>query len=160
MWSSPFQPSLPTQVTATVGARLTLPASSSEEAIRGSGLQVRILRAPSLTLLRDLVSRELRAHAMSHLGDGKSAKRKSNAALSAVAAHVIAALEAGDFRAAVVTHGTGFGLGVELPPQLGGGVGECLVLPERGGRRKVTIADDVAEGDGAEGSDDDVSIAA
>lgn len=140
MWTS-SRPTLPTQVTATVGARLTLPASSSEEAVRGSGLQLRILRAPTLAMLQDLVSRELRAHAMSLVGESKSAKKRAeSAALSGVAAQVIAALDGGDFRAAVVAHATGFGLGIDLPPQLGGGIGQVLEIPVKS-KRKVVLED-------------------
>lgn len=139
MWSSTSSSSLPTQVTATVGARLTLPASTSEEAVRGSGLQLRILRAPTLALLQDLVSRELRAHAMSQVADTKSARKRADAAANAaVAMQVLAALDAGDFRRAIVTHATGFGLGVDLPPQLGGGIGEVLEIPVKS-KRKVVL---------------------
>jgi hypothetical protein len=140
MWSSPNGSALPTRVAPNFGARLTLPASSSEEAVRGSGRQLRILRAPSLHLLQELVSRELRAHAMSMLGESKSARRRAGSAeQSAVAAEVIAALNAGDFRRAVVTHATGFDLGIDLPPQLGGGIGECLALPAPKPRHRVVL---------------------
>jgi hypothetical protein len=140
MWSS-SKPALPTQVTATLGARLTLPASTSEEAVRGSGLQLRILRAPTLALLQDLVSRELRAHAMSQVADTKSARKRADAAANAATAmRVLAALDAGDFRGAVVLHATGFRLGIDLPPQLGGGIGECLVIPVKS-RRKAVLED-------------------
>src|SRR5256885_14528577 len=120
---------LPTHVAPTVGARLTLPASSSEEAVRGCGRQNRILRAPSIVVLQELITRELRAYAMTFVGDSKASRKRGGAGASGtvsraeVAAQVLAALDTGDFRGAVVAHATGFGLGVELPPQLGGGIG-------------------------------------
>lgn len=165
MWSSSPSPALPTHVTATVGARLTLPASTSEEAVRGSGRQLRILRAPTIALLQELVARELRAHAMSQVADTKSARKRADAAANAaIAMQVLAALDAADFRRAVVTHATGFNLGVDLPPQLGGGIGECLVIPVKS-KRKVVLEDtpDVdPTPEAADAADDDevVSIAA
>lgn len=136
---------LPTYVASTFGARLTLPASSSEEAVRGCGRQNRILRAPSLDALKELVIRELRAYAMTFVGDSKASRKRGGAGASGtisraeVAAQVLAALEAGDFRGAVVAHATGFGLGIELPPQLGGGIGECYELPAPRSRRRLVL---------------------
>jgi len=155
MQSSPYRSALPTHVIATVGARLTLPASTAEESVRGSGRQVRILRAPSLAALEEIVTRELRAFAMSFIGESKGTRKRGGGAdraitNAAIATSVLSALDAGDFRAAVVAHATGFGLGVELPPQLGGEIGDCFRLPAPGARKSRAVVPNDADFDAPE----------
>ena len=74
MWSPLPSSALPTAIHVTVGARLTLPASTAEETLRGTGRQVRLLRAASFEVLKQLVSRELRAHALTQCGETKGTK--------------------------------------------------------------------------------------
>lgn len=138
--------SLPTAVHVTFGARLTLPASTAEETVRGTGRQVRLLRAPSLEMLGTLVARELRAHALSHCGEvrsakGRAAKGGASADLPAVAAEVLAALDAGDLPRAARAHAEGFALPVELPPQFGGVFGSAEQIPTPVATRARLAAD-------------------
>jgi hypothetical protein len=160
----------------TVGARLTLPASTADETIRGTGRQVRLLRAGSLDVLVQLVSRELRAHALAHCGESRGTKpaRAARAAANAgtpallergataVALEVIAALDAGDLRTAAQLHAEGFGLPVELPAPLGGAFGDVDAIPTPAASRARQAADRQAallaelEGaDAAEGTEDE-----
>ena len=146
---------LPTYVAPTLGARITLPASSTDEAVRGSGRQVRILRAPSLGELRELVTREIRAFAMTFVGETRAQRKRGEfagkTAYMAIAAGVLAKLDAGDFVGAVRAHVEGFGLGVVLPPQLGGAIGECFELPAAIDKRKLVLEEEAAvEEDAAE----------
>ncbi|AHG92234.1 hypothetical protein J421_4699 (plasmid) [Gemmatirosa kalamazoonensis] len=139
---------LPTYVAPTLGARITLPASSTDEAVRGSGRQVRILRAPSLGELRELVTREIRAFAMTFVGETRAQRKRGEfagkTAYMAIAAGVLAKLDAGDFVGAVTAHVEGFGLGVVLPPQLGGAIGECFELPAPVDKRKLVLDEEAA----------------
>jgi hypothetical protein len=145
---NPSRSALPTHVAATLGARITLPASSADEAVRGSGRQVRILRAPSLTELRDLVTRELRAFAMTFVGETRAQRKRGEfagkMAYTVVATNVLAKLDAGDFVGAVRAHVEGFGLGVVLPPQLGGSIGESFELPASGAKRRLVLDEEAA----------------
>lgn len=147
--TSPLRSALPTHVTPTLGARITLPASSTDEAVRGSGRQVRILRAPTIPELRELVTREIRAFAMTFVGETRAQRKRGEfagkTAYMAIAAVVLKKLDAGDFVGAVRTHAEGFNLGVVLPPQLGGSVGECFELPAHVDKRRLVLEDDSVE---------------
>ena len=149
---------LPTYVAATVGARITLPASSTDEAVRGSGRQVRILRAPSLDELQDLVTRELRAFAMTFVGETRAQRKRGEfagkVAYMVIATNVLRALDVGDFLGAIRLHAEGFGLGVELPPQLGGTIGQCFEIPAPTRRRAALVLDEEATVDDEETSED------
>jgi len=137
---------LPTYVAATLGARITLPASSTDEAVRGSGRQVRILRAPSLGALQELVTRELRAFAMTFVGETRAQRKRGEfagkVAYMVVATNVLRSLDAGDFLGAIRLHVEGFGLGVELPPQLGGSIGQCFEIPAPTRRRAAIVLEE------------------
>jgi hypothetical protein len=161
MWSPLPSSALPTAIHVTVGARLTLPASTAEETTRGTGRQVRLLRAASFEVLTQLVARELRAHALSQCGETKGTKpakaakgAKEPAAATApgaptialtgpasIALAVIAALDAGDLRTAARLHAEGFGLPVELPAQLGGAFGDVDGIPTPAASRARQAAD-------------------
>jgi hypothetical protein len=164
MWSPLPSSALPTDIHVTVGARLTLPASTAEETLRGTGRQVRLLRAGSFDVLTQLVARELRAHALSQCGETKGTKPAKSAAkaaktsavsvtadvggatialttAAAIALSVIAALDAGDLRTAARLHAEGFGLPVELPAQLGGAFGDIDGIPTPAASRARQAAD-------------------
>ena len=160
MWSPLPSSALPTAIHVTVGARLTLPASTAEETLRGTGRQVRLLRAASFEVLTQLVARELRAHALSQCGETKGTKpakaakgaKETTAAATgattialtgpaAIALAVIAALDAGDLRTAARLHAEGFGLPVELPAQLGGAFGDVDHIPTPAASRARQAAD-------------------
>jgi hypothetical protein len=144
--TTPLRSALPTHVAATLGARITLPASSTDEAVRGSGRQVRILRAPTLPELRELVTREIRAFAMTFVGETRAQRKRGEfagkTAYMAIAANVLKKLDAGDFVGAVRLHAEGFNLGVVLPPQLGGSVGECFELPAPVDKRRLVLEEE------------------
>jgi hypothetical protein len=159
MWSPLPSSALPTAIHVTVGARLTLPASTAEETTRGTGRQVRLLRAASFEVLKHLVSRELRAHALTQCGETKgtkpakaskgTAKVQSTAGAGTVpltvpatiALAVITALDAGDLATAARLHAEGFGLPVELPAQLGGAFGDVDAIPTPAASRARQAAD-------------------
>jgi hypothetical protein len=150
MSSSASSSFLPTAIHVTVGARLTLPASTAEETVRGSGRQVRLLRAGTLEALAQLVARELRAHALVHCGETrqtraarptKSAGATATKATATIALQVLAALDAGDLAAAARAHAEGFGLPVELPPQFGGAFGNAEDIPAPPATRARLAAD-------------------
>ena len=147
--ATPNRSALPTHVTPTLGARITLPASSTDEAVRGSGRQVRILRAPTLPELQELVTREIRAFAMTFVGETRAQRKRGEfagkTAYMAIAAGVLKKLDAGDFVGAVRAHAEGFGLGVVLPPQLGGNVGECFELPAQVDKRRIMLEEEPAD---------------
>ena len=160
MWSPLPSSALPTDIHVTVGARLTLPASTAEETTRGTGRQVRLLRAASFDVLVQLVSRELRAHALTQCGETKGTKPAKAAkagvpkeptavgagtvaltGAAAIALAVIAALDAGDLRTAARLHAEGFGRPVELPAQLGGAFGDVDGIPTPAASRARQAAD-------------------
>ena len=159
MWSPLPSSALPTSVHVTVGARLTLPASTAEETTRGTGRQVRLLRAGTFEVLKQLVSRELRAHALTQCGETKGSKSPKGAKMGAkeqpaavagtvaltspasIALSVIAALDAGDLATAARLHAEGFGLPVELPAQLGGAFGDVDAIPTPAASRARQAAD-------------------
>ena len=156
MWSPLPSSALPTAIHVTVGARLTLPASTAEETLRGTGRQVRLLRAGSFDVLTQLVARELRAHALTQCGETKGTKPAKAAkgprepgatptiALTgpaAIALAVIAALDTNDLRTAARLHAEGFGLPVELPAQLGGAFGDIDGIPTPAASRARQAAD-------------------
>jgi hypothetical protein len=160
MWSPLPSSALPTAIHVTVGARLTLPASTAEETLRGTGRQVRLLRAASFEVLQQLVSRELRAHALTQCGETKGTKPAKAARGGAtvkepasaggtialtgpasIALAVIAALDAGDLATAARLHAEGFGLPVELPAQLGGAFGDIDNIPTPAASRARQAAD-------------------
>jgi len=156
MWSPLPSSALPTDIHVTVGARLTLPASTAEETTRGTGRQVRLLRAASFDVLTQLVARELRAHALTQCGETKGTKPAKAAkgarepgatptiALTgpaSIALAVIAALDAHDLATAARLHAEGFGLPVELPAQLGGAVGDIDGIPTPAASRARQAAD-------------------
>lgn len=155
-------------VPALVAARLTLPASTADETVKGSGRQVRHYRAPTLRDLADLVARELREHALAILtapGRGSGARARGARAAEAadapmpvgptrreIAQGVIDALGQDDLPRAVRLHAEGFGLPVALPPALGGIYGDAALMPTPRwatvpDRRKVVLEED-AEGEG------------
>ena len=157
MWSPLPSSALPTAIHVTVGARLTLPASTAEETLRGTGRQVRLLRAASFEVLQQLVSRELRAHALSQCGETKGTKSPKGARAglkdaasgptlaftgpAAVAMAIINALDVGDLATAAQLHAEGFGLPVELPAQLGGAFGDVDAIPTPAASRARQAAD-------------------
>ena len=157
MWSPLPSSALPTAIHVTVGARLTLPASTAEETLRGTGRQVRLLRAASFDVLQQLVSRELRAHALTQCGETKANKPAKAAKAAAkdaagaptltltgpasIAMAIISALDAGDLATAARLHAEGFGLPVELPSQLGGAFGDVDAIPTPAASRARQAAD-------------------
>ena len=157
MWSPLPSSALPTAIHVTVGARLTLPASTAEETLRGTGRQVRLLRAASFEVLKQLISRELRAHALTQCGETKGTKPAKAAKAAkeptlvtpaialngpaSIALSIISALDAGDLATAARLHAEGFGLPVELPAQLGGAFGNIDAIPTPAASRARQAAD-------------------